>query len=129
MPFPLLADAVLILHAGIVAFVVVVPFAVIAGHRLGWRWVGHRRLRGAHLVAIVFVAAQAWFGQVCPLTTLESWLRVQAGAGGYSRSFIEHWLQRLIFYDAPAGVFVAAYTAFAMLVAWVWWRYPPRRGR
>jgi hypothetical protein len=45
----------------------------------------------------------------------------------YSKSFIEHWVQRVVFYEAPFWVFVLAYTAFGLLVAWAWWRFPPRR--
>ena len=122
----LLADAVLVVHFAIVVFVVGGFAFIVAGNVRGWRLAANVRFRTAHLAAIVFVAAQAWLGQACPLTTLESWLRTQAGAPGYEKSFIEHWLQRLIFYDAPLWVFVLAYTAFAIAVAWAWWRYPPR---
>ena len=126
MPYQVLADAVLALHFGVVVFVVGGLLVVVAGNWLRWRWVNRLWFRSAHLLAIVVVAIQAWLGQLCPLTRLESWLRVQAGALAYERSFIEYWLQRIIFYEAPFWVFTAAYTAFAFLVALVWWRYPPR---
>ncbi len=102
---------------------------VLAGNWLRWRWVNAWCFRLAHLAAIAVVVVQAWLGQLCPLTTLESWLRVQAGAAAYEKSFIEYWLQRLIFYEAPFWVFIAAYTAFALLVLLAWWRYPPHHGR
>lgn len=123
----LLADAVLVVHVGVVLFVVGGLAVVVLGNLVGWRWVNQWWFRLTHLAAIAVVVLQSWMGQVCPLTTLESWLRVQAGSAAYERSFIEHWLQRLIFYDAPAWVFTAAYTAFAALVVFVWWRYPPAR--
>jgi len=102
---------------------------VLAGNWLHWRWVNHLWFRLAHLAGITVVVVQAWLGQYCPLTTLESWLRIQAGGASYSTSFIEHWLQRLIYYEAPAWVFVLAYTLFAALVVAAWWRYPPGRMR
>lgn len=80
MPYQLLADAVLALHFGVVVFVVGGLLAVLVGNGLGWRWVNRRRWRLMHLVAVVVVAAQAWLGVLCPLTTLESWLRAQATA-------------------------------------------------
>ena len=128
MPYQLLADAVLVFHFGVVLFVVGGLVVVVAGNLLRWRWVNQLWFRLAHLAAIAVVVLQAWLGQYCPLTTFESWLRVQAGAAAYEQSFIEHWLQRLIFYEAPFWVFTLAYTAFAVLVLLVWWRYPPRRG-
>ena len=129
MPYPLLADAVLVLHFGVVLFVVGGLVVVGAGNWLGWRWVNGWWFRLAHLAAIGIVAAQALLGQLCPLTTLESWLRAQAGQPGYARSFIEHWLQRMLFFEAPLWVFTCAYTMFAVLVVVAWWYFPPTRRR
>lgn len=122
-----LADAVLVLHFGVVVFVVGGLVLIVAGNALRWGWVNAFGFRLAHLVAIAIVVVQSWLGEVCPLTTLESWLRVRAGSAAYSRSFIEHWIQRLLFYEAPFWVFVSAYTLFALLVLGCWWYFPPRR--
>jgi Protein of Unknown function (DUF2784) len=127
VPYQLLADAVLVLHVGVVLFVLGGLVVVVAGNRLHWRWVNRLWFRVAHLAAIAVVVLQAWLGQICPLTTLESWLRVRAGAAAYEKSFIEHWLQRLIYHEAPFWVFTVAYTVFAVLVALAWWRFPPHR--
>jgi hypothetical protein len=129
VPYQLLADAVLVLHFVIVLFVIGGLVAVVAGNIRGWHWVNSLWFRLAHLAAIGVVVAQAWLGQVCPLTTVESRLRIQAGSPGYSKSFIEHWVQVVLFYEAPAWVFVLAYTTFGLLVLATWWRFPPRRGR
>lgn len=129
MAYRALADAVLAAHAGVVVFVVGGLVAVFIGNARGWRWVNGMLFRAAHLGAIALVVVQAWLGQACALTTLESWLREQGGATGYSKGFIEHWVQRLIFYEAPLWVFALVYTAFALLVIAAWWRYPPRRSR
>jgi polyferredoxin len=122
-----LADLVLVLHAGVVLLVVGGLLFVLVGNALGWRWVNAFWFRVAHLLAIVVVALQVWAGVVCPLTTLESWLRVQGGSTGYDVSFIGHWLQRLLFYTAPNWVFTFVYTAFGSVVAATWWYFPPRR--
>lgn len=121
----LLADALLALHMGVVMFVVgLLPFVLIGG-ALGWRWVRHHGLRLWHLGLMAFIAAQAWLGRLCPLTVWEQDLRRQAGQTGYDTSFIEHWLSRLLYWDAPWWVFVAVYTAFAVLVALAWWWVKP----
>lgn len=112
----------------VVAFVVGGLAAVALGQRRGWPWVRNLPFRLVHQAAIGVVAAQAWLGRVCPLTTLESWLRVQAGGPGYERGFIEHWVHAVLFHEAPPWVFTLACTAFALLVALAWWRCPPRRG-
>jgi hypothetical protein len=127
VPYELLADVVLLIHFGLVLFVVGGLVAVVAGNWLEWRWVNEWWFRLTHLAAIAFVVVQSWLGQLCPLTTIESWLRVQGGASAYEESFVEHWLQRLIFYEAPFWVFRAAYTVFAVLVLLAWWRFPARR--
>ena len=127
IPYRLLADAILVLHVGVVVFVVAGLLLIIVGNRLGWRRVNGWWFRIAHLSVIGIVVLQAWLGRLCPLTTLESWLRVRAGDAAYTQSFIEHWLQRLLYYEAPLWVFALAYTLFALLVIAVWIRYPPVR--
>jgi hypothetical protein len=122
----LLADAVLLLHAAVVLFVVVGLVLIVAGNLRGWRWVNSAWLRLAHAAAIGVVVAEAWFGIVCPLTTLEQWLRARAGDAGYGGGFIEHWVQRLIYYDLPGWVFVLGYSLFGLAVLAAWWRWPPR---
>jgi len=122
-----LADAVLVLHFLVVLFVVGGLLMVVAGNWLGWRWVNAWWFRLTHLATIGFIVIQAWLGQLCPLTILESWLRVQAGTYAYEGSFIEHWLHRLLFFQAEPWQFSLAYTVFATLVVLVWWRFPPRR--
>lgn len=122
-----LADAVMALHFAVVLFVLGMALAVLLGGPAGWAWVRKPWLRWLHLAAIGVVVAQAWLGMHCPLTVLENWLRRQARLAGYEKSFIEHWVQRLLYYDAPAWVFVLAYTLFGLLVLWLWRRWPPRR--
>lgn len=123
--FQLLADAVLAVHVGVVAFVVLGLVLIVAGNLRHWRWVNNLWFRLAHLAAIVTVVAEAWLGIICPLTTLEIWLRRQGGAAAYEGSFIGHWLQQLLYYDFPPWVFILAYTLFALLVAFCFWRFPP----
>jgi len=125
--YALLADAILALHVGIVVFVVGGQLLILLGGPLGWRWVRNWRLRLGHLLLMGFIVVQTWLGELCPLTVWEQDLRAAAGQSGYSESFIEHWLSRLIFFSAPWWVFVLAYSAFFLLVLVSWWRWPPRR--
>ena len=123
----LLADAILVLHVGIVVFVILGALAIAAGGALRWTWVRGFRWRLAHVLLMVFIALQAWLGALCPLTIWEQALRRRAGESAYAGSFIEHWLSRLIFFDAPWWAFVAAYTAFAAFVLALWFLVRPVR--
>jgi hypothetical protein len=120
---------VLSLHVALVVFVIGGLLVILAGNLRAWRWVNAFWFRLVHLVATGVVAALAWLGIACPLTSLEMWLRGKAGAAPYAGSFIQYWLQRLLYYDAPGWVFAVAYSLFALAVVASWWFSPPRSRR
>lgn len=120
-----LANAVLILHVGIVLFIVGGLLLTIIGGVAGWRWVRNVCFRALHLLGIACIAMEAWLGIVCPLTTLEQWLREQAGQAAYAGDFIAYWLRKCMFYDAQPWVFIAAYSAFGLVVLLSWFFWPP----
>jgi hypothetical protein len=122
-----LADTLLIIHVLFVAFVVCGLCAVYAGYFLNWHWVRNRVFRIVHLCAIGYVVGQAWLGVVCPLTRWEMALREEAGAATYAGSFIQHWLQSLLYYNAPDWVFMVVYTVFGSLVLTSWFVVRPRK--
>ncbi len=125
--YRLLADAVLLLHFAVVVFVVGGLAIVLAGNMRHWRWVNSPLFRVAHLAAVGVVVVQAWLGELCPLTVLESWLREQAGEAVYTASFIEHWVQHVLYYEAPFWVFTLVYSVFGLLVAAAWRYFPPTK--
>lgn len=129
MPYQALADAMLVLHFAVVAFVVLGLPAILVGNWRGWPWVNQLGWRLAHLAAIAVVVVQAWLGQHCALTIWESQLRLLAGQAVHQQSFIQHWVQRLLYHEAPLWVFAVVYTGFAALVVWAWWRHPPQAWR
>ncbi|MGR8918856.1 MAG: DUF2784 domain-containing protein [Gammaproteobacteria bacterium] len=124
--YGLAADAVLLLHAAVVVFVVAGLAAIALGGWRGWRWVTDPWFRLLHLGAIGVVAAQAWAGVLCPLTVLENALRVRAGGGAYEMSFVAHWVHRLLYYEAPWWVFTVAYSVFGLAVVVAWCVVRPR---
>ncbi|PKM17868.1 MAG: DUF2784 domain-containing protein [Gammaproteobacteria bacterium HGW-Gammaproteobacteria-15] len=124
-----LADFILTLHFLFVLFVVLGLLAIYLGYFLNWRWVRNRTFRILHLIAIGIVVLQSWLGVICPLTIWEMALRQKAGAATYAGSFIQHWLQSLLYYTAPDWVFMLLYTGFAGLVVISWFLVPPQGGR
>lgn len=125
--YALLADLVLAVHVALVLFVVGGFVAIVVGNLRGWAEVNRLGFRIVHLAAIGVVVAEAWFGVVCPLTSLEMWLRAEARGTTYAGGFIEHWLSRLLYHDLPSWAFTAAYSLFGLAVAASWWFFPPQR--
>ena len=128
-PYQTLADVVLALHVAIAAFIVGGLALIIIGNLCGWRWVNGLWFRLAHLAAIAIVVAEVWIDVACPLTSLEMWLRERAHAATYTGSFVEHWFQRILYYEAPAWVFTLCYSLLGAAVLATWWCFPPRFNR
>jgi len=127
MLYKLAADVVVVIHAGYVSFVIFGQLAVLIGILCRWEWVRNARFRWLHLIAISIVVVEALLGIVCPLTTLEDWLRTRAGQSGHRGDFVGHWVHELLFYDAPAWMFTLVYTAFGLVVVATFVVVPPRR--
>jgi hypothetical protein len=120
----LAADAALFSHLLLVLFVILGLLLIFLGRLWQWSWVRNPWFRLAHLGTIAIVVLQSWFGIVCPLTTLEMWFRGKAGEAVYSGTFISHWMNSLLYYEAAPWVFAVCYTVFVVLVVacWFWVR-------
>ena len=122
----ILADVLLLLHVLVVVFIVVGLVVIYVGWALAWSWVRNPWFRILHVAAIGIVSIQSWVGVICPLTIWERSLRNQAGDTVYSGTFISHWLETLLYYQAPAWLFVVVYSAFCALVVASWFIVHPR---
>jgi hypothetical protein len=89
--YRLLANAVVVLHALFIVFVVFGGF-------LAWRW---RWVALIHIPCAIWGVLIEYRGGICPLTPLENALRARAGQEGYAGGFIEHYLLPAIY---PAGL-------------------------
>ena len=126
MGYRIAADLLLFLHVGFVMFVVAGLVLILCGAWRGWQWVRNPWFRAAHVACIGVVVMQAWLGRICPLTTWEMALREKAGDATYTGGFVAHWLQALLYFEAPLWVFGLVYTAFGLLVVVSWWLVRPR---
>jgi hypothetical protein len=118
-----LADALLVLHFLIAAFIVGGLVLTWAGAAAGWRWVRNPWFRYAHLAAIVFVAGEGLLGVACPLTVGEDLLRGGVRPG----SFVGRWVRALLYYEVPQSTFTVLYVLWAAATVVTLWRVPPRR--
>jgi hypothetical protein len=89
--YRLLANAVVIVHALFIVFIVFGGF-------LAWR---RRWVAVVHIPAAVWGVLIEYRGWICPLTPLENTLRAKAGQSGYSGGFIEHYVLPAIY---PSGL-------------------------
>ncbi len=89
--YRLLANAVVIVHALFIVFVVMGGF-------LAWR---RRWVAAIHVPCAVWVVLLEYRGWICPLTPLENSLRARAGQTGYGGGFVEHYLLPVIY---PSGL-------------------------
>ncbi len=87
MLFEILADLVLLIHAGFIVF------AVLGGF-LALRW---RGLVWLHLPALAWGVLVESMGWICPLTPLENQLRLLAGDPDIGQDFLAHYLVSLIY--------------------------------
>jgi hypothetical protein len=120
---PLLADALLIAHFAVAAFILGGLVLVWIGALRGWRWARNPWFRYAHLAAIGIVAIETLLGYACPLTLWEDLLR----GGLRAESFVARWVERLLYYDAPEWMFTAAYVLWAAASLATLRFIPPRR--
>ena len=66
-----------------------------------------------HLPAAAWAFVAELTGRICPLTYIESGLRIKAGQSGYTESFVQHYLLNVIY---PSGLTREIQFAFAAVV-------------
>ncbi len=82
-----MADVVVVVHFAFVVFVVV-------GGLLALRW---PKVLWAHVPSIAWSAFIITFSITCPLTPLERALRARAGQERYEESFIERYVEGVLY--------------------------------
>jgi hypothetical protein len=114
--YRLLADAVVLIHFGFIAFVAV-------GGLLAWRW---PKLLWPHLAAVAWGVGIIAIGWDCPLTPLEKHFRRLAGDAGYKGGFVDHYIEGVIY---PARYTAVLRLLAAALIAVGWVGLARRHGR
>ncbi|MEM7145133.1 MAG: DUF2784 domain-containing protein [Verrucomicrobiota bacterium] len=99
----LLADLVVLLHFGFIAFVLVGGVLV-----LKWGWVAF-----LHLPCVMWGVLVEMTGWICPLTPLEQGLREAEGGAAYTGGFVDHYIVPIIY---PEGLTRGMQIGFAIVV-------------
>ncbi|QDT89190.1 DUF2784 domain-containing protein [Gimesia algae] len=124
------ADLIVVIHFAFVMFVLLGQVLITIGAFVGWNWIRNFKFRIIHLASILFVVIESVAGIICPLTTLEKWLRKQAGETSYQGDFIANWVHEVLFIDkgtVEPWVFTACYSLFGLIVLLAFFFAPPRR--
>ena len=125
----LLADLIVIAHLCYVTFVIAGLLLIWLGVARGWSWVRLPLFRVPHLLCTLIVPFEAVIGMICPLTTWERELRLQAGQHPEDISFLARLARDVLFYRAPEWVFTVSYVAFGLVVLASFFLVPVRRMR
>ena len=117
----LAADLVMIAHFLLAAFLTAGFVAIPIGYKFRWSWAQNRRLRICHASVMGFITAETILGLTCPLTVLEHSLRGDSPP----QSFVGYWIQRILYWDLPHEIFIAAYFLCFAWVVFLWKWFPP----
>jgi hypothetical protein len=101
MPYRILADLVVLLHASFVVFVAI--GGLLAVRWKHWAWV--------HVPVVLWGAMLELGGWICPLTPLENRLREQAGLSTYGTGFIDRYIFPVLY---PSGMTRSAQVALGI---------------
>ena len=117
----MIADALLLVHFSIAAFITLGFFIIPIGYKLGWNWIKNRNLRLLHLSLMGVITVETILGLACPLTVLENMFRDV----DYSSSFMSYWIAQILYWDLPSQVFVIFYSLCLGWVLILWKVCPP----
>ena len=117
----LIADFVLIFHFGVVILITFGFLAIPIGYKLGWSWIGNTKLRLFHSGLMAFITLETLLGLTCPLTAIEHNLR----GIDHSKSFVAHWIGRIIYWDFSPLFFILLYCLLLILTIFMWKLFPP----
>jgi hypothetical protein len=124
-----MAEAVLVVHVGVILFNVFGLIAIPIGGWRGWGFVRIFWWRALHLGILGLVALQAVLQRACVLTIWQSDLVRRAGEAAPDTPLIERWVMHAIFWPLPSWVFAALYVGICAYTLLLWRLVPPRRPR
>ena len=118
MAYEFAADLTALAHFAFILFVI---FGVLLGRRKRvWRYL--------HLASMAYAVSIEVFYWYCPLTYLEQYLREKAGVGSFEEGFIAHYLNALIYLNAPQwSLILAAVVVLTVnLGLYIYWSRQPK---
>ena len=118
----MIADALLVIHFYLAAFITLGFFLIPVGYKLGWHWIKNRNVRLLHLFLMGFITVETIVGLTCPLTILEYSFRDVYPP----ESFVGYWIGKVLYWNLPHHIFVAIYSVCLVWVLFLWIKCPPK---
>ena len=116
MGYRLAIEAVVVAHFLFILF-------VIFGAVVAWKY---PLLRWLHWASMAYGLLIEIFHWVCPLTLVETELRRRGGLSYYDDSFISHYLQQIIYLDAPRRSLIIAAVVVVSVNIGLYWLFSRR---
>ncbi len=120
------ADCILGLHLFYVLGLLLPLILIPVGAWRKWSWIRNPWIRYLHLAMGLFLVLQTVTGWTCFLTVWEQNFRELAGEQGYSTTFVEYWLGKLLYLDLSESTFTLLYLLLGASILGLQFLYPPR---
>lgn len=88
---------------------------------LGWLWTRHRPLlRWLHIGSLAWGIVISIFPWTCPLTWAENYFQRRAGLAPYNKSFLEHYVELLVYPDVNQRLLMFSAVAVCLFILGVY---------
>ncbi len=115
------ANIISVLHFCIFLFITLCCLLIPLGYKLKWNWVKIRKLRLLHVIMMGFITIETILGIVCPLTSLEIFLRDENKVGNILNKIIHE----IMYWDLPASYFIIIYVLCFLYLIFLWIYFKP----
>jgi hypothetical protein len=129
MWYAYLADAVVVFHVAVMAFVVLGQLAIMVAAPFKWQWARNPYFRFIHVGIIAYVVYEQFADVRCFLTVWEEQLKGAAGLPfDSSATFLGRFLRDVLYLPLPnvSEVYIAMYVSAFVVVLQGLVMYPPR---
>ena len=117
----LLYEIVLLFHFCIFLFITLSFLLIPIGYYQKWEWVKNRYYRLIHLILMGIIFIETILGFICPLTTLENFLRNDIEINNK----ITQIIHQIMYWDLPTYQFITLYLLSLLYLIFLWFFFKP----
>ena len=117
----ILSEIVLLFHFSIFLFIIISFILIPLGYQKKWKWVKNKYYRLIHLVLMGIIFIETILGFMCPLTTLENFLRNDIEINNK----ITQIIHQIMYWDLPSYQFIILYLLSLLYLIFLWLFFKP----